>query len=345
MFKVDSNDLTFQANVEIQAIEALKALAVEIKPQVEKFEATQPSQGTLESDLWTALEAHPEGQPILEKLEAFLDEYGYLSEIATDISIPTWQENPQPVKALLSEFIFSASQDRPRPPKPQARPHNWKIHQIQTRLDLKGQVNEVYNRLLAALRECFIIQEKHWLGSGDLAEPGDIFFLTWEEVQAQLKKTSATPWSRLQAQITLRKQDWQTDSKRTQLPYLVYGNAPLSDLQWIPAKTSRSDVIQGIGASPGQVEGEIRILNSLNGPVEIDRHTILVVPYTDAGWAPLLARTGGLIAEVGGQLSHGAIVAREYGIPAIMDVTDATHRLVNGQRVRIDGQLGTIEIL
>ncbi|MGB3670149.1 MAG: PEP-utilizing enzyme, partial [Phormidesmis sp.] len=77
----------------------------------------------------------------------------------------------------------------------------------------------------------------------------------------------------------------------------------------------------------------------------IDAQTILVVPYTDAGWSPLLARIGGLISEVGGQLSHGAIVAREYGIPAVMDVTDATHRLTTGQRVRIDGQRGTIEIL
>ncbi len=78
---------------------------------------------------------------------------------------------------------------------------------------------------------------------------------------------------------------------------------------------------------------------------DIDEQTILVVPYTDAGWSPVLSRIGGLIAEVGGQLSHGAIVAREYGIPAVMDVTDATRRLTDGQRVRIDGQHGTIEIL
>nr|WP_239651359.1 PEP-utilizing enzyme [Neosynechococcus sphagnicola] len=70
-----------------------------------------------------------------------------------------------------------------------------------------------------------------------------------------------------------------------------------------------------------------------------------MVPYTDSGWAPLLARAGGLIAEVGGRLSHGAIVAREYGIPAVMDIPHATQVLRDGQRVRIDGQLGTVEIL
>ena len=78
---------------------------------------------------------------------------------------------------------------------------------------------------------------------------------------------------------------------------------------------------------------------------EINRETILVVPYTDSGWSPLLALAGGLIAEVGGRLSHGAIVAREYGIPAVMDVHNATTLFQNGQRVRIDGRLGTVELL
>jgi pyruvate,water dikinase len=78
---------------------------------------------------------------------------------------------------------------------------------------------------------------------------------------------------------------------------------------------------------------------------EIDKDTILVVPYTDSGWVAPIARAGGLISEVGGRLSHGAIVAREYGIPAVMDVRDATHLLHDGQRVRLDGQRGTIEIL
>ena len=86
-------------------------------------------------------------------------------------------------------------------------------------------------------------------------------------------------------------------------------------------------------------------MRSLTGSLNLDRETILVVPYTDSGWMPVLARVGGLIAEVGGRLSHGAIVAREYRIPAVMDVQHATEILKDGQRVRINGQLGTIEIL
>jgi pyruvate,water dikinase len=77
----------------------------------------------------------------------------------------------------------------------------------------------------------------------------------------------------------------------------------------------------------------------------IDRQTILVVPYTDSGWSPLLAQAGGIVAEVGGQLSHGAIIAREYGIPAVMNVTQATRVLQSGQWIRVDGERGRVEIL
>ena len=69
------------------------------------------------------------------------------------------------------------------------------------------------------------------------------------------------------------------------------------------------------------------------------------MPYTDSGWAAVLARAGGLIAEVGGRLSHGAIVAREYGMPAVMDVENATDLLRDGEWVRVDGARGVVEIL
>jgi pyruvate,water dikinase len=79
--------------------------------------------------------------------------------------------------------------------------------------------------------------------------------------------------------------------------------------------------------------------------LEIAPDTILVIPYTDSGWSPLLSQAVGIIAEVGGQLSHGAIIAREYGIPAVMDVHHAMKLLKDGQLIRLDGTQGIIEIL
>ncbi|WP_430540873.1 PEP-utilizing enzyme [Roseofilum halophilum] len=78
---------------------------------------------------------------------------------------------------------------------------------------------------------------------------------------------------------------------------------------------------------------------------EVNADTILVVPYTDSGWSLVLGKAGGLISEVGGRLSHGAIVAREYGIPAVMDIPNIMERLHDGQWVRIDGEKGIVEVI
>jgi pyruvate,water dikinase len=93
------------------------------------------------------------------------------------------------------------------------------------------------------------------------------------------------------------------------------------------------------------VAGPVLVVTQLETVAATEGPFILVVPYTDAGWAPLLARAQGLIAEVGGRLSHGAIIAREYGIPAVMDVTNATQRLHTGQWVRLNGETGIVEVL
>jgi pyruvate,water dikinase len=132
---------------------------------------------------------------------------------------------------------------------------------------------------------------------------------------------------------------------------LVYGKP--QTVAWQAPEINTTDRIHGIGSSSGQIEGVIKVVSNLQqsdreawaAPDRIDRQTILVVPYTDAGWSPLLARAGGLISEVGGRLSHGAIIAREYNIPAVMDVDNATNLFRDGQLVRLNGQTGIIEIL
>ena len=292
--------------------------------------------------LFDALSQQPESDQLFEQLDALLLDYGYLGEVATDISVPRWREQPAPVKMLLATFLKQPPASAA--PQPDA-PQTWKQRQVQTRLHLKGQVAEVYNRLLAELRTCFLALERHYIGNNSLQQAGDIFFLTWPEIKGWGASSAlALPEPTPADTIATRRQQHQADQDWVP-PYLVYGKAPLSlsIAPRTPEQTGR--LLRGIGASPGTLEGEVQVLNTFDPNVPIGQNTILVVPYTDAGWAPLLANLGGLIAEVGGQLSHGAIVAREYGIPAVMDVADVTQRLRTGQRVRIDGQRGTVEIL
>jgi pyruvate,water dikinase len=183
-----------------------------------------------------------------------------------------------------------------------------------------------------------------------MTEPGDIFLLRLEEITTLVQQQDRQFKHRLPELIATRRKQWEVAVGLNPVPKLVYGKPQA--IVWQTPTISSAQRIQGIGSSPGQIEGVIQVITNLQqsdtcGALRdrIDRQTIIVVPYTDAGWSPLLARAGGLISEVGGRLSHGAIIAREYNIPAVMDVDNATKILLNGQLVRLNGQTGIIEIL
>ncbi len=101
-------------------------------------------------------------------------------------------------------------------------------------------------------------------------------------------------------------------------------------------------ILHGIPASQGKLSGTIRILNRVEDIGDVQTGEILVVPRTDPGWTPVFRKIGGLITETGGILSHGAVVSREYGIPAVTNIPNACQLLHNGQKVTIDGSKGEI---
>jgi pyruvate,water dikinase len=332
IFRVKETELDNSQTPEVASLRSLANIAAEARHLLSKEQITNSS----DNSLFTTLAEIPDGQSILEQFNQFLEQYGYLSEVGTDIAVPTWKEDPRPVRQLFNQFISHPPQQSQQTTSPRVR-----VKLVQVRLNLKGRVTEIYSQLLAHLRWSFVALEKVWLKSGLLAETGDIFFLEFAEIR------NIVFGNNLQVReiIQQRRLLFDTNRQLKAVSTLFYGNEPPLPLTVTSSSSSSQNRLQGIGASPGQVEGKVRILINLQAIPEIDRQTILVVPYTDSGWAPLLARVGGLIAEVGGRLSHGAIVAREYGIPAVMDIHNATQKLHNGQRVRIDGQLGIVEIL
>jgi len=325
IFRVKDEEIDHSLTPEVAVLRSLQELAATAKQVLPEFEPDQ---------VFEKLAQMQEGQEILEKVETLLSSYGYLSEVGTDIAVPTWKEEPQPLKQLFVQFMLLN--------EPQRRNERKKRGFVQRRVDLKGKVTEVYSRALAELRWCFVALEKVWLKSGLLEQPGDIFFLEFDEVRRLVENSEPEFVEHLQELIQLRQFQLTEDSRLNPVPLLIYGNNPPALIQTI--SLSPDHILQGIPASPGQAEGTVKVLRNFQALPEIDQDTILVVPYTDSGWAPLLVRSGGLIAEVGGRLSHGAILAREYGIPAVMDVRNATWLLQDGQRVRIDGYRGTVEI-
>lgn len=326
IFRVKDTEIDNSQTPEVAALSAIADLVTQARQVLPEL-----SLEGLEEQLGQSLE----GRSVLSSFEQLLERYGYLSQVGTDIAVPTWKEEPHVVRELFVRFLEQENE----PQRREVREGKRKGGVVQGRVDLKGRVTEVYSRLLAELRWCFVALEEVWLRSGLLSQVGDIFFLEFDEVRRVVDGADSGFMSAL---VESRRSQLEQDRLLEPVPPLFYGNTPPPDSA---SSTSSASLLQGIGASPGQIEGWVKVLRSWQSLPEIDRETILVVPYTDSGWAPLLARAGGLIAEVGGRLSHGAIVAREYGIPAVMDVDNATQVLQDGQRVRIDGKSGIVEII
>lgn len=345
IYKIPEGDLDNSNTPEIAAVRSLSEIADRARNDLPPEIISNTSE-----NLFDYLAQNPQGQEIIFQFNQWLETYGYLSEVGTDIAVPTWQEDPQPLQKMFHQFLqispiqavdeLIATQSIPA--KKGTKKYSWQHQRVQQRLHLKGKVTSIYSQLLTRLRYSFIELEQQWLTSGLLTEIGDIFYLEFAEIQELITHSNSKLLTNLHHLINQRKSQFQVNQALTNIPLLVFGNHP--PLNNSPAAIS-GNYLQGIPASSGQKIGTIKILQRLQDAQNIDKDTILVVPYTDSGWSIALSQAGGIIAEVGGRLSHGAIIAREYHIPAVMDVHNAMQLLRSGQRVRLDGDRGLVEIL
>jgi pyruvate,water dikinase len=114
---------------------------------------------------------------------------------------------------------------------------------------------------------------------------------------------------------------------------------------WEKRQYSETNSFRGIACSPGVIEGEVSVVISIDKLDQLRTETILVTKFTDTGWTPVFSKIAGLITETGGLLSHGAIVSREFGIPAVLAVSGITEQLKSGMRVRLNGDTGQVTVL
>ena len=341
IFQVEDQQLDNSQTPEIESMRSLADLAADALKLLSQAEITTTSSASL----FAQIAENPEGESVLSRFNQWLDEYGYLSQVATDIAIPRWRDNPRPAREMFTRFFCDRAQRKQAQSITQKQITGYRAKLVQTRLNLKGKVSEVYNQLLANLRWSFLALEQQWLQEEKLSESGDIFYLKMSEIRTLQANYTEQLKQKLWQLIAQRKAELTENQKLKHIPYIVYGDrTPVISATNTPV-ISDAQVLKGIGTSPGTVEGSVKILSDFANIDRIDKQTIVVVPYTDAGWSPVLARAGGLIAEVGGRLSHGAIIAREYGIPAVMDIPNINNILHNGQKVKIDGLLGVVEIL
>ena len=193
-------------------------------------------------------------------------------------------------------------------------------------------------RLAMPLRKGLRTLGQRLVDRGILAEPMDLFFAREAEIEAAIAADSLVKWQAFAAAVAREKQSW--EAARARPPGWV-PEAPEVEHAPLEAGTEMA----GLPGSPGVAEGEVYIVSGPQDFAGFPRGAILVARTTNPAWTPLFYTARALITESGGPLSHGAVTAREMGIPAAMSVRDCLSRLSNGCRVRVDGSRGRIVLL
>lgn len=298
----------------------------------------------------------------------FLAQYGMRGLAEIDIGRPRWQEEPTPVMQSLQSYL--RIDDPARAPDTMfargAAEAEAAIDNLVTTLrqtpsgPLKAhlaQAAAIRLRALAGLRESpkFLIIRlfgivrdsmlecgQTLVNAGVLKSADDLFFLHVAELE-QLAQGVERDWRGL---INGRRQLYAQEKRRRQIPRLLLsdGRAYYEGVTALTDEAAEAGVLVGSPVSPGVVEGRVQVVLDPYS-TQLAPGDILVCPGTDPSWTPLFLTAVGLVMEVGGLMTHGSVVAREYGIPAVVGVHQATTRLQTGQRIRVDGTNGRIQIL
>jgi pyruvate,water dikinase len=187
------------------------------------------------------------------------------------------------------------------------------------------------------MRRIFRALGDQFVAMGLLEQCEDIFYLAYDEVHRLAKGTLTANEAR--KLVVTCKEQMEADAQ-IELPDTICGeSAPTRPI--LPIEGQK--YLVGISGSSGVAQGMARIiLDPAKAPATLGQDDILVVPFTDVGWTPLFSGIGGIVAETGGQLSHTSIIAREYGLPAVVSVKKATHLIQSGQPVTVDGDRGRV---
>jgi len=211
------------------------------------------------------------------------------------------------------------------------------IRLLRNHLPAREHPKYLIMKLIMIGKKAFLDEAKYLVREGLLAEEKDVFYVGfWELYQALQHKES------LIALVGQRKEEYKHFSKLSAPRVLT------SEGEAISASYKRENLpegaLAGMPVSAGVIEGIARVITN-PAKTSLNKGEILVAPFTDPGWTPLFINAAGLVMEVGGLLTHGTVVAREYGIPAVVGITDATKKIKTGQKIRVDGNAGFVIVV
>jgi len=299
------------------------------------------------------------GPQFLSGLDHFLKRFGMRGQGEIDIGRSRWSDDP----ALLHQVVVGGLA-RKEPGE-----HRAHFKRLQEEAEAAGQRlvvtagDPIAQRLVAKLVRCVrhglglrehpkylmircmgLLREQVLAAAGELVAKGrltdkeDVWLLRFEELLLLLEDPGAQD---LRPVVTARRADY-ARYRHLSPPIALTSEGEIPHLP--PPADLPPGALAGLGASAGVVEGIARVVLDPTAEV-LHAGEILIAPYTDPGWTPLFVHAAGLVCDVGGMMTHGSVVAREYGIPAVVGVGSATRNLKTGQRIRVDGTRGLVEVV
>jgi rifampicin phosphotransferase len=291
--------------------------------------------------------------------EAFLRGHGHRAAREAEISEPRWREDPTFPLLMLQRYVESPDlpdpeemvrrriEDRERATRlaassvtPALRPLFLRLlRQTQEAARLREEMRNSVVHTLGFIRTLALETGRHMVHAGLLSQEEDVFFLDRLELLAWLNGTEDA--GRLPLLAVMRKLEHEALVALPDLPqwFVLEGDHIVSDEH---AEVQEGRTITGLAGSPGVATGRVAIVRDPSEQQKVAAGDILVAPFTDVGWTPLFLVAGAVVTELGGPLSHSCVVAREYGVPAVVNIKDVTRILQDGDIVTVDGTRGVI---
>jgi pyruvate,water dikinase len=302
------------------------------------------------------------GKEARDAIRAYLDKYGMRCAGEIDITRTRWSEKPSTLVPIILSNIknFEPGVSKRKFEKGLQEALNKEQELLDRLKQLPGgeQKAKETKRMISLVRnlsgyreypkygivsryfvykQALVKEAELLLQAGVIHEKEDIYYLTFEELREVVRTT------KLDYQIISKRKDEYKLFEKLTPPRVI-----TSDGEIIAGKYKRenlpADAIIGLAVSSGVIEGRARVILNMED-ADIEDGDILVTAFTDPSWTPLFVSIKGLVTEVGGLMTHGAVIAREYGLPAVVGVENATKLIKDGQRIRVNGMDGYLEIL
>ncbi|MGW4681570.1 rifamycin-inactivating phosphotransferase [Micromonospora taraxaci] len=355
----DTLTLSAPGNITSEMGLALLDVADQIRPHPEVVAFLR---GVEDDGFLDELPKLPGGAAARDAIEAYLDRYGMRCVGEIDITRPRWSERPSTLVPVILDnvrlFEPGAARRRFEQGQQQARD---KAQEVLTRLralpDGEQKADET-ERMIDRVRtfvgyreypkygivsryfvykQALLDEAERLVRAGVLTEREDVFYLTFQEFHEVVRS------HQLDDDLIRQRRDAFRSYQALTPPRVM-----TSDGEVLTGAYRRDDVpagaLIGVPVSAGTVEGRARVILDM-AQADLEAGDILVTAHTDPSWTPLFVGIAGLVTEVGGLMTHGAVIAREYGLPAVVSVLDATRLIRDGQRIRVHGSDGYVEIL